>query len=64
MRDSMADKIGSGGGSGGGDFETANINNKRLLKVLEVDVVGKLDLSQRHQAALAEADFKTPQKLR
>ena len=57
----MADKI---GGSGGGDFETANINNKELLRVLEVEVVGKLDLAHHHQAALADPDFKSPHKLR
>lgn len=49
----------------GGDFETVNINNKRLLDQLEI-VVKELDLPYRHQQALTEApaDFNQPQRLR
>ena len=58
IRDSM-DKM------NGGDFETVNINNKRLLDKLEY-IVGQLDLPYQHQQALTEApaDFNQPHKLR
>jgi len=58
IRDSM-DKM------NGGDFETVNINNKRLLDKLEY-IVEQLDLPYQYQQALTEApaDFNQPHKLR
>jgi len=58
IRDSM-DKM------NGGDFETVNINNKRLLDKLEY-IVDQLDLPYQYQQALTEApaDFNQPHKLR
>ena len=58
IRDSM-DKM------NGGDFETVNINNKRLLDKLE-HIVEQLDLPYQYQQSLTEApaDFNQPHKLR
>ena len=48
-----------------GDFETANINNKHLLNVLE-SVIKQMDLPLKYQTALTEApaDFNQTHKLR
>jgi hypothetical protein len=40
-----------------GNFETVNLNNKKLLNVLE-KVVKQLDLPYSYQQALTEADFR------
>ena len=40
-----------------GNFETVNLNNKKLLNTLE-KIVKQLDLSYTHQQALMEADFR------
>ena len=40
-----------------GNFETVNLNNKKLLNTLE-KIVKQLDLSYTHQQALTEADFR------
>ena len=40
-----------------GNFETVNLNNKKLLNLLE-KVIKQLDLPYTHQQALMEADFR------
>lgn len=46
-----------------GNFETVNLNNKKLLNLLE-KVIKQLDLPYSYQQALTEVDFSQPQKLR